>query len=117
MKPRKVQYTLIPAQGADEITFDFFEPDNLKSNIESIEETHLKNLKSLDSIQSFRIVLNQSKEYLLKIIENSSYKKLLKETLSVSKEELNLSAENQKNLTLDQKITNKRTINSPKPKI
>lgn len=117
MKTTKVQYSLIPAQGADELIFDFFEPETLKGHIEKIDETSLKQFQELESIQNFRIVLGQSKEYLLKIIENSSYKKLLKQTLDVAKEDLNFGNKYEKQLTLEQKITNKRKMDAPKPKI
>jgi hypothetical protein len=116
MKRNKIQYSLIPAQGADELIFDYFEPDTLKSYIEKIDELSLKEFKDLEFIQNFRIVLGQSKEYLLKIIENSSYKKFLKQTLSVAKKDLNFGNNYEKNLILDQKITNKRKIETPKPK-
>lgn len=116
MKQTKVQYSLIPAQGADELIFDFFEPETLIGNISNVDEQYLKQFQELESVQNFRIVLGQSQEYLLKIIENSSYKKLLKQTLEVAKEELNFSNKYENKLTLDQKIVNKNKINSPKPK-
>ena len=116
MKQNKVQYSLIPAQGADELIFDFFEPETLTGNIEGIDEQHLKQFQELESVQNFRIVLGQSKEYLLKIIENSSYKKLLKQTLAVAKEDLNFENKYEQKLRLDQKITNKNKMNAPKPK-
>lgn len=116
MKQTKVQYSLIPAQGGDEIIFDFFEPETLMGTISSVDEQYLKQFQDLESVQNFRIVLGQSKEYLLKIIENSSYKKLLKQTLVVAKEELNFANKYEQKLTLDQKIVNKNKMVGPKPK-
>lgn len=117
MKQTKVQYSLIPAQGADELIFDFFEPETLMDSIGSVDEQYLKQFQDLESVQNFRIVLGQSQEYLLKIIENSSYKKLLKQTLAVAKEDLNFDNKYEKKLTLEQKIVNKNKMSSPKPKI
>ena len=111
MKQNKVQYSLIPAQGADELIFDFFEPETLTGNIEGIDEQHLKQFQELESVQNFRIVLGKSKEYLSKIVENSSYKKVLKQTLEVAKEDLSFGNKLEDKLTLDQKITNKKSIN------
>lgn len=116
MKQTKLQYSLIPAHGADELVFDFFEPDTLMGSISSIDEQYLKQFQELESIQNFRIILGKSKEYLLKIIENSSYKEILKQTLSVAKEDLEFANKYEKKLTLDQKIVNKNKMVGPKPK-
>ena len=113
---KKIQYSLIPAHGADELIFDYFEHEKIQSNIEEVNEQSIKEFKELDSVQNFRIVLGKSKEYLAKIIENSSYKKLLKQTIAVAKEDLNFDKKYEKTLSLEQKINNKNKMSSPKPK-
>lgn len=117
MKQRKIQYSLIPAQGADELVFDFYESEQLGDNLKAIDESYLKEFASLDSMRSFRLILDKSQDYLAKIIENSSYKKLLSQTLEVAKSDLNFSNKNNKTLTLEQKIKNQNKMSGPKPKI
>ena len=116
MKQIKTQYRLIPAQGADEIVFDFFEPDTLMGSIAAVDEQYLKQLQEIESIQSFRIVLGQSKEYLLKIIQNSGYKERLINTLDIAKKDLNFNKQYEETLSLDQKITNSKKIKGLQPK-
>lgn len=116
MKSNKIQYSLIPAHGSNELIFDFYEPEKLQGGLEGITEQSLKQYQELESIENFRIVLGKSKEYLSKIVENSSYKKILKQTLEVAKEDLSFGNRLEEKLTLDQKITNKKTMSGPKPK-
>ncbi len=116
MKSNKIQYRLIPAHGSNELIFDFYEPEKLQGGMEGITEQSLKQYQELESIENFRIVLGKSKEYLSKIVENSSYKKILKQTLAVAKEDLSFGNKLEEKLSLDQKITNKKTMSGPKPK-
>jgi hypothetical protein len=116
MKSNKVQYSLIPAHGSNELVFDFYEPEKLQGGLESISEQSLKQYQELESVENFRIVLGKSKEYLAKIVENSSYKKVLKQTLDVAKEDLSFGNKLEEKLTLNQKIKNKKSMDGSKPK-
>jgi hypothetical protein len=114
---KKTTYILIPAGGGDELIFDHFEDEKLKGNGEKIDDlTFTEKYQDFKAIQNFRIVLGKSREYLVKICENSNYKKLLQKTLDVAKDELDFGNKPsmQRDVTLDEKISNKKSI-SPKP--
>jgi hypothetical protein len=110
MKANK--FTFVPAQGSDTILFDYYDYEELEKNGELIDQKIFTDkFVNFAAIQSFRVVLNHSKDYLAEIFRNRDYKKLLQTSLTVAKEDLNfVTPELAKEMSLKQKIENRNKL-------